>query len=360
MDFDLGDNLYLNDEPKKQNTLQEYQMDEMNDLQHPKWLIRDLLFQQQVAVAYAPPGSFKSFVALDLASRLAHGMEWQGRNMLPCRVVYVAGEGFPMFYNRRLAWFKKNNLKPTRDGLSVVDGAINLREIDQITDFLKLVRKNPVEIGLVIFDTLSTMASGEDENDSAVMSEIIKNAKFIGRELNAAILFIHHPGKDISRGSRGHSSLLGNIDAEWCIERKEDEMGCSLTVTKQKDAEDRRQFHYEATKIALGMMDDDGIEMSSLALSPCTRSVASTSTKMQDLTTIASIVPVGSKMSMPDLIAGFMTCTGKGSRTARNRIIAAVPTTWTRVSKEEDVVEIRYEDNGERKIGFVQVQSVQD
>ena len=69
-------------------------------------------------------------------------------------------------------------------------------------------------LGLVVFDTLSTCIAGQNECDSSVMSLAVANAKLIGRKLNCAVLIIHHPGKDVERGFRGHSSLLGDIDAE--------------------------------------------------------------------------------------------------------------------------------------------------
>ena len=85
-----------------------------------KLVIRDLLFQQQIAVPYAPPGSYKSFVTIALCSMLAHGPEWQGRKLKRCRVVYMAGEGFPMFRYRRQAWFKHNAIPKEDDGFEVI------------------------------------------------------------------------------------------------------------------------------------------------------------------------------------------------------------------------------------------------
>jgi hypothetical protein len=51
-------------------------MDSMKHQKIPNWLIRDVMFERQVGLVYAPPGSFKSFIVLDLCSRLVHGLEW--------------------------------------------------------------------------------------------------------------------------------------------------------------------------------------------------------------------------------------------------------------------------------------------
>ena len=44
-----------------------------------EWLIKKLIPQQGVAVVYGSPGSFKSFVAMDLALHVALGWDWAGR-----------------------------------------------------------------------------------------------------------------------------------------------------------------------------------------------------------------------------------------------------------------------------------------
>ena len=220
----------------------------------PNWLIRDLLFQQQIAVAYAPPGSYKSFVAIALCSMLAHGMEWQGRKLKQCRVVYVAGEGFPMFRYRRQAWFKHNGIPEQDDGFEVIQGAVNLTSTEDVLAFIEAMQADCDGLGLVVFDTLSTCIAGQNECDSSVMSLAVKNAKLIGTKLKCAVLIIHHPGKDVERGSRGHSSLLGDIDAEWRITRNGDDRVCKLKVTKQKDGEYGQEFYFAATSVATRLL----------------------------------------------------------------------------------------------------------
>ena len=159
----------------------------MSQMTAPNWLIRHLLFQQQIAVAYAPPGSFKSFVAIALCSMLAHGMEWQGRKLMPHRVVYVAGEGFPMFRYRRQAWFKHNGISEQDDGFEVIQGAVNLTSTEEVLEFIEAMQGDCDGLGLVVFDTLSTCIAGQNECDSSVMSLAVKNAKLIGTRLKCAV-----------------------------------------------------------------------------------------------------------------------------------------------------------------------------
>jgi len=67
---------------------------DIDDLEPPEWDIEDLLPRQSLVALYGEPGTYKSFLALDWAYHLAHGMDWAGYEVdEPRRVLYVAGEG---------------------------------------------------------------------------------------------------------------------------------------------------------------------------------------------------------------------------------------------------------------------------
>jgi AAA domain len=331
-----------------------YKMSDLKNQPTPKWLIRDLLFQQQVGVVYAPPSSFKSFLAIDLCSRLVRGLDWQGRKLKSSRVLYVAGEGFPMFRLRRLAWLKHNGLPDQDDGLEVIDSAVDLTDTASVTQFIVEMQMDSGDVGLVVFDTLSTCTAGQNESDSGVMTSAIENAKLIGRMLNAAVLLIHHPGKDASRGARGHSSLKGNVDTEWVITRHEKEMHCTLRVSKQKDGEDGQIFHFAAHRIPLGLLDDDEQEMFSLALASCEGLKAeqtapgrrdfpgeTISEQEADRRTIVVAMKAGDSLStskVAELVYQAMNCK---RRAASDRVRAAVPLDWTAVCIGPDLFELR-------------------
>jgi hypothetical protein len=200
-------------------------------------------------------------------------------------------------------------------------------------------------IGLIVFDTLSTCTAGKNESDSAVMTAAIENAKLVGSVLVAAVVLIHHPGKDIGRGARGHSSLNGNVDTEWLITRNEKDMRCRLKVTKQKDAEDGQIFHFEAHRVPLGILDDDCEEMFSLAVTPCEERHSNPpgdvlSTEEADRLSIACAMQPDQPMTLNKMAPLVEHALGKRT-SAIERIKAAVPKEWTRTRLGEHVAEIR-------------------
>jgi len=342
------------DDPTNPPRFHRYKMKDILNSTIPKWLIRDLLFEKQIAVMCAPSQSFKSFIALALASMLAHAMEWQGRRLKQRRVIYVAGEGFPLFGLRRRAWFKHHKLQVENDGVEVIDGAVNLLDDKDVDAFIAAMA-DYIGLDLTVLDTLSTCTAGEDENLSAVMTKAIENAKRIGRALNCAILIIHHPGKDLSRGARGHSSLNCNIDAEWMVERKEMDMQVSMRVTKQKDGENGQIFHFDAHKVPLGILDDDGVEICSLALTPCAPPGERISADLADRVSIAAAMEIGESLSTSGLAGRLLRPLNCKTRAAIERIGKAVSTDWMSVRRGDQVVEVRRVIGGEGKATKVEM-----
>lgn len=346
--IDYGDNIdqsefYGFDEQTKPNGHapgKEFQLFGMSDLLNlpiPQWDFRDLLFKGQIAFLFGPPQSLKSFIALELGSRLAHGMEWQGRPLKSCNVVYVAGEGFALFGARRRAWFKFHEMALENDGLFVLNQAVNLLDDHEVEQFIAIASQID-DLGLTIFDTWSTCVAGQDEN-SSLMAKAIENVKRISRALNCSVIVVHHPGKDATKGLRGHSSLMGNADAVWDVERKPGTHVAKVTVTKQKDAENGKEFWFQAHRVMLGIYDDEGVELDSLAITPCDKPAPEMSTALADRIDIARIMDFHSAMSTRGLAQRLMPVIQMGLRKTIDRINDALPANqWVRTRRTGDEV----------------------
>ena len=66
-----------------------------------KWLIDGVLPQDAAALVFGEPGSFKSFMAMDMAVAVASGQQWQGKETSQAIVVYLAAEGGDDVHLRR-------------------------------------------------------------------------------------------------------------------------------------------------------------------------------------------------------------------------------------------------------------------
>ena len=246
-----------------------------------EWLIDSIIPKRAFVALYAPPASYKSFISLDLAEAIATGRDWMGYR-IPKKgaVLYICGEGHGGM-GARVKACKIQNKSPDGANLYIIRAQLNLRSSPE--DFAELVNAinaliaeidEPLEI--IILDTLMRMSGGGfNENSSEDMGAFITQAGKLQEIYECALMVIHHSGKDVTKGLRGHSSLLGAVDTELEIQRQDSVINSSdaavignaiLTVSKQKDGADSIQIGIEVISIEIGMSDLGFETITSLAI----------------------------------------------------------------------------------------------
>jgi len=224
------------------------------------YLIKGWLGRVGVSTAYGPPGSMKSLVALTMGAAIAGGVRWQGRLVLQGTVVFVILEGEQGFKNRIEAMVREGKIERNAPIL-LISQNYNILDVPQTIDLCTGIEEEVIKLGLspvrcVFIDTLACSMSGEEETNSA-MPLAGEGAKSICNILDCHTMLIHHPGKDLSKGARGGSSLKGLVDTELTCAAV-DKQGCSVTQTKQKDLPQLHSPVYFALEsITLGI-DADG------------------------------------------------------------------------------------------------------
>ena len=225
------------------------------------WIIENVLPDKGFAALYGPPGSYKSFVALDIAEAVATGRQWMGNEIAAAgAVIYIAGEGHGGIGARIKACKIHNN---TQDGaeIYVIRHQLNLRSSADDFNLLmesidNLIEQTGIELRLIQIDTLARAFGGGNENDSQDMGAFIHNTGRMQRKLGCALMVLHHSGKDATKGLRGHSSLLGAVDTQLELQKldvtvkKEGVAGQGIiTISKQKDGQDNIKFGFEMVQI---------------------------------------------------------------------------------------------------------------
>jgi len=238
-----------------------------------EWLIENVLPKKAFAALYGPPGSYKSFVALDIAEAVATGRPWMGREVQAAgAVLYICGEGFGGI-GARIKACKLHNKTQAGAEIYVIRAAINMRSSAEDFDLLvasikDLMEKSGVQFELVQIDTLARAFGGGNENNSEDMGAFIHNAGRIQRMLGCAMMVLHHSGKDATKGLRGHSSLLGAVDTQLELMKVDAQPNPAspiagsgvLTISKQKDGQDGLKIGFEMVRVeikasALGISD---------------------------------------------------------------------------------------------------------
>ncbi|MDD5366462.1 MAG: helicase RepA family protein [Gallionellaceae bacterium] len=228
-----------------------YRASDLHGLPDVSWLIEGILPRHGVASLYGPSGDGKSFLALDMSASIGSGLPWFDFATRQGRVIYVALEGQVAFRRRVQAWARYRQLEFPES------------VIFQFKPFALNKPEDPHSLGglintcggadLIVIDTLNKAAPGADENSSSDMSEILAGASALQALTEAMVLLVHHPGKDLSRGLRGHSSLHAALDA--VIEVGRDGNRRWWRISKSKDGLDSIGSAFDLKVVDLGMTD---------------------------------------------------------------------------------------------------------
>ena len=224
-----------------------------------EWLVQGVIPQKSFVALYAPPASFKSFIALDIAECIATGRAFLGNQIAKQgAVLYIAGEGHGGIGSRIKA-LKIHHGTPEGTPVYFLRRQVNLRssqtdlkDLVQAIDDLKAIHE--INFELIIIDTLARAFGGGNENASEDMGAFITAAGAIQGRYECGLLVVHHAGKDATKGLRGHSSLLGAVDTELEIIRIEGAQPPKgiLHISKQKDGEDGQHIGFRMVEVTIG------------------------------------------------------------------------------------------------------------
>lgn len=206
------------------------------DYEAPDELIEGLITAGSFSVVYGDSNSGKTFFALSLATALATGRECYGRKVDPGLVVYLASEA-PASIRSRMQAIKRHHGCDLAD-FAMVPVPLNFyRDDSDANDVIALVRAiesaRAKPVRLIIADTLARMSAGANENSGEDMGPVMARFDRVAQSTGAALLVIHHAGKDAAKGARGWSGIRAHVDTE--IEVVERDGVRSAAVTKQRE-----------------------------------------------------------------------------------------------------------------------------
>lgn len=215
------------------------------------YVVKGWLDRGAVSVVYGEANVGKSFWAIDLAHHVHEGLPWAGCRVKGGPVLYIAAEGGALFDNRLVA---------RRARFCMLRGPITLTgrngEAAPLAEAVRELAEVHGPFALIVIDTLARVMGAADENAAADIAGLMKAADVLREQTGAHVMFIHHSGKDVARGARGHSSLRAAVDTE--IELTKDDSGVrQARATKQRDLPGGAEQEFELDVVELGK-DSDG------------------------------------------------------------------------------------------------------
>lgn len=228
-----------------------------------RWIIKYVLPEKGLGAIYGPSGSGKSFLVFDMMMAIAHQTRWFGFRVTNKPVVYIGLEGKAGFKNRIAAWEIANNTTAPPNLKIVIDN-FNLKTESEVIALASEIVASNMDKGVIVIDTLNQATPGSDENSSVDMGININHLKLLQELTNGLVIIIHHTGKNVNQGLRGHSSLKGALDANIEVTGGDKR---SWLLEKVKDGKDGISFGFKLKVIELGK-DSDGDPITSCVVEP--------------------------------------------------------------------------------------------
>jgi hypothetical protein len=235
----------------------------LNEIRHHDHLVKGLLLAQTLFVVFGESNSGKTFWVLDLCLALASRRLWRGRKTKGGLVIYVALEGAASVKMRVTAYRKANPDVPASTPFAIFTESFDLLDRASVDRLIARARAAQSECGepivAIIFDTFARSMPGGDENSAQDVGMVVASGDRIRTELKCAVGFIHHAGKDPTKGARGSSALRAACDTEILIEGQSGPR--TVTFSKQRDLEPDKAMSFELIPLPVGVDPDDDTEV---------------------------------------------------------------------------------------------------
>jgi hypothetical protein len=231
----------------------------------PAYLVKGLIPRVGLCVFWGPPKSGKSFLVFDLLMHVALSWKYRERRVWQGTVVYCAFEGQNGLRNRVEA-FRQRKLAEGAGGVPfyLIADAMNL-----VADHPALIASVRAALGdtkpaAICLDTLNRSMPGSESSDED-MTAYVKAGDALRMAFDCAVIIVHHCGHEGTR-PRGHSSLMGAIDAQIAVKRDAAE-NIIATVELMKDGPQGEEFASRLEVVEIGI-DDDGDKITSCVVAP--------------------------------------------------------------------------------------------
>jgi len=206
---------------------------QVSDLPEPEWIVEGLLAEAPVTVMYGRPGHFKSFLALDIAARVADGIplpldDGGGLDVKTRPVIYILAEGFGGMPKRvKAGGFQDSSLV-------FLPESPRLGEKDYVAQLRDLVSEH-CQGGLLVIDTLQRASAGLDENSAKEMGLVMDNLSLLAEGTPpCSILVVHHSNRH-NEEYRGSSAIEASCSTMLRVRAEPLRLEARVQSTKSRD-----------------------------------------------------------------------------------------------------------------------------
>jgi hypothetical protein len=245
-----------------------------------EWLVEEMLYKTGLALIAGQWGTYKTFVAIDLAASVITKTPFAGRAVhRQGGVLFIAAEGQAQVRVRLegAALGKVARAEPAEDAVKInpkkmpfvwTKRSPRLSDPEAFGELRAMVggaarglrERFGLPLALIVIDALMPAAQFKDADKSTEARQVMDMLAAIAREFEALVAPIDHFGKDISTGTRNASSkedaadtilaLLGERSLEGKLSNPR------MALRKVKGAETGVEFPFEPHEVIVGETND--------------------------------------------------------------------------------------------------------
>ena len=210
----------------------------------PDWLVEEVIEAETLCVIYGAPNVGKSLAVIDMLYHVAAGKPWRGRDVKQGSVLYISVEGPNGTARRAQAWRAHHGIANGENlPMSFIRGDVDLfqdkKSAQAVVDTISILEAaTGLTCRAVAIDTVNAVTPGMDENSSADVGVFLRNLRTILAKTKAAVLPVHHTGKDESRGMRGSNALLAKAETTLLV------TDGLITTMKMRDGQRGQKFPF--------------------------------------------------------------------------------------------------------------------
>lgn len=229
----------------------------MRTMPKGEYLVEGMIRKRGVNSIVGPSGSWKTYLASTLALFAANGRAIPTWNLatMECLVVYVTPET-PEDFPGKLAALMDAHGDLSDEHFLMVPGVLKMEKPPEVEEVVALLRM-AVEVTktdrhmLLVIDTFhANWSSDGNSNKGDDVQKFINNLKEVNTQADCTSLFVHHTGKDVSKGALGSIAFYNGVDTQLLIHpRPARATGCwdlEVETAKLKGAKKQPRGHYKA------------------------------------------------------------------------------------------------------------------
>jgi AAA domain len=246
------------------------------------WLVKGLIPACGHGLLAGQWGTYKSFVALELATALMTAQPFLGGMVKrQCGVLFLAAEGADELRLRLNAavrekcggmprapfrWYETTPILLQKGAVEKLVAMARQAEASLIAEF-------GLPLGLIIIDTVVVSAGYPQpgaESDTAVTQAVMNVLKEVAQQLNCFVLGVDHYGKNIAAGTRGSSAKEASADLVLACLADRDQSGSvtntRVAVRKCRGGPQGQEFYFTVRKVEDPAPDEDGDPITTLVI----------------------------------------------------------------------------------------------